>query len=216
VTTGDAHVPLNLRPFIDSAKDRTRWHFSNQVLYDLCRKHPLHKDRQVVLAKILLIGRAYAAAIERRKSYRNESNEDFYVRRVAPAIIRSPIDRWIEEAKRQKPGTTEAFKAMIEIHGRTTDLFGRISGLEKRALASKYLHFHVPGLFFIYDSRAVEAMRNVGEIVGRATHHQGHGDHAYATFAQKCMRLSQHFKADKLQPRDLDNVLLELSARSEA
>ena len=116
---GVALMPLNLRASFKSAKQRTPWHISNEVLYDLCRKHPLHEERQVVLAKILLIGRAYAAAIERRKSYRNESNEDFYVRRVAPTIIRSPIDRWIEQAKRQKPGTAEALEVMIDIHGRT-------------------------------------------------------------------------------------------------
>jgi hypothetical protein len=36
-----------------------------------------------------------------------------------------------------------------------------LTGLEKRALASKYLHFHLPRLFFIYDSRAAGVMRRV-------------------------------------------------------
>jgi hypothetical protein len=37
----------------------------------------------------------------------------------------------------------------------------RDSGLNKRSLASKYLHFHVPELFYISDSRAYDdAMRN--------------------------------------------------------
>jgi len=42
----------------------------------------------------------------------------------------------------------------------TKKLFSKISGLNKRSLASKYLHFHVPELFYISDSRAYDAMRN--------------------------------------------------------
>lgn len=166
-------MPLSLRSIMKSATKRTPWHLSNEVLYELCRKHPLHAEAQVVIAKVLLIGRVYAAAIERRKSDLSTPTDEFYVQRVAPTIMSSSIDRWIEKAKRQTPGTPEALAVMVEMHGRTTGLFGTISGLEKRSLASKYLHFHVPDLFFIYDSRAVEGMRKAGDIVGRASAYKG-------------------------------------------
>ena len=42
------------------------------------------------------------------------------------------------------------------------DAFTELTGLEKRSLASKYLHFHCPNKFFIYDSRARAA---IGKIV---------------------------------------------------
>jgi len=42
-----------------------------------------------------------------------------------------------------------------------TDIFTKISGIEKRSLSSKYLHFHFPDLFFLYDSRAVTSSRRL-------------------------------------------------------
>lgn len=208
---------MNLRPIIEAAQQPSQWDFSNQQLYRLCRDHPRHDRAEVVIAKVLLIGRAYAAAIERRKTDLGRSGDEFYLKRVAPAIMRSPIDQWIHEARRQKPGTPEALAVMVGVHGRTTDLFSSISGLEKRSLASKYLHFHVPGLFFIYDSRAVQGMRRVAAVVG-GTHasRDGRADRQYAPFAQKCWDLSQYVtrELDKtLTPRQLDNVLLTMSAK---
>ena len=210
------HMPLNLRSIIKRATKPTPWHFSDEQLYKLCHENPLHAEAEVVLAKILLIGRVYAAAIERRKSDLDKPNDEFYIQRVAPIIMESSIDRWIEKSKKHKPGTLEALAVMLETHGRTTALFSRISGLEKRSLASKYLHFHVPNLFFIYDSRAIEGMRKVGDIVGIASPYKGKGDHEYAKFAEKCVRLSRACESDfgcKMNPRKIDNLLLILSEK---
>src|ERR1700730_17268977 len=109
-------MPLNLRPIVDRAKKRSPWALGNEVLYDLCREHPLHTKTEVVIAKMLLIGRVYAAAIERRKPDLSKPSDDFYVQRVAPSIIGSSLDAWIERAKRQIPGTTEALVVMTEVH----------------------------------------------------------------------------------------------------
>ncbi|MSO63219.1 MAG: hypothetical protein EXQ50_14230 [Acidobacteria bacterium] len=207
---------MNLRHLIEAARKPTPWHFSNEVLYQLCSGHPGHTEAGVVLAKVLLIGRAYAAAIERRKVDRDTSGDDFYIRHVAPAIIRSPIDRWLNQAQSKQPGTREALDVMVRVHGHTTELFRDISGLEKRSLASKYLHFHVPGLFFIYDSRAVQGLRKVRDFVGAVSNQWEHGDQEYALFAEKCTRLSKEVTSVfgyKLKPRELDNLLLALSAR---
>lgn len=181
----------------------------------MCRKHPLHDTTGVVLAKILLIGRVYAAAIERRRS-KVLTSDDFYLHQVAPRIKGSPIDKWIEAARQQRPFTGESLRVMVEVHDKTTQLFSRISGLEKRSLASKYLHFHVPNLFFIYDARAVEGMRLLGHVVGRASRYEGVGDNEYRKFAEKCFRLRRHCRstfAIDLRPREIDNLLLELAAK---
>jgi hypothetical protein len=36
------------------------WDFTNKVLYDLCQQHPTHTRQDVVLAKMLIIGRVHA------------------------------------------------------------------------------------------------------------------------------------------------------------
>jgi hypothetical protein len=161
-----------------------------------------------------MVGRVYAAAIERRRR-KTEGSDDFYTSIVAPAITKSGLDDWITEAAQHDLDREEALDAMTDAHGRTTRLFQKISGLEKRSLASKYLHFHVPRLFFIYDTRAVSGLRAVAEIVGRAKagHTSRTGDDTYRKFASKCLRLRQYMKSEygvAFGPRELDNLLLLL------
>lgn len=195
----------------------SKWDASNRVLYDLCREHPAHTDDGEVLAKILLVGRVYAAAIERRRTKTDDHDNDrFYLETVAPAIRASSIDKWLHRARTAAPGTPEGLCVLIEVHGQTTRLFSEISQLEKRSLASKYLHFHVPKLFFIYDSRAVEAMREFTHVLPRAGRTDGTGDNEYRKFAGKCVALVNHCEKEfglHLLPRQVDNLLLRVNER---
>lgn len=99
------------------------------------------------------------------------------------------------------------------MHRNTTQLFSSISGLDKRSLASKYLHFHVPKLFYIYDSRAVGGIQILKSIVGRARRSDVIADNEYRKFTEKCFSLRRHlmevYNAD-LSLRQLDNLLLYL------
>jgi hypothetical protein len=205
-------MPINDRKRILRAMAANPWDLSNKVLYDLCHTHSDHRKSDVVIAKILLIGRVYAAAIERRKTkVDEEKNENFYIEVVAPTLQKSEIDRWIEEAKAAKPGTSSALATLVKVHGLTTALFNEISGLEKRSLASKYLHFHVPELFYIYDSRAANGLREFAPVLPRASRSVGEGDNEYRKFAEKCDQLQKLFKSGfdlRLSPRQLDNLLL--------
>ena len=102
----------------------------------------------------------------------------------------------------------------MKVHGYTTDLFYGISGLEKRALASKYLHFHVPSLFYIYDSRAAEAIREFSSDLPRLSR-SGAGDDGYRKFAERChisVTCARRFSLDLL-PRHVDNLLLGFNER---
>jgi hypothetical protein len=190
----------------------TAWEASNRVLYDLCREHPAHRDSGEILAKVLLIGRAYAAAIERRRNKEDDhENDRFYIDTVAPAIRTSAVDSWLHQARTATPATPDGLQAMVEVHGKVTGLFSEISGLEKRSLASKYLHFHVPRLFFIFDSRAVEAMREFSDVLPRASRSERNGDNEYRKFAEKATALVQFCEREYgllMLPRHVDNLLL--------
>jgi len=70
---------------INRAKRKAGWDFGNNILYDMCAKYPYHKHIDQIVGKIWLIGRSYAAAIERRKNAK-EYNEDFYTEVVGPVI----------------------------------------------------------------------------------------------------------------------------------
>jgi len=195
---------------VESAMQPSPWDLGNQVLYDLCCTHPDHSLRPAVIAKVWLIGRSYAAAIERRRE-KSEANDDFYVNVVGPKIVESELDTWLVKARSTEPGAGAALGTLLEVHAKVTDLFTQISGLEKRSLASKYLHFHVPSLFYIYDSRAVAAMQKLSQYVGRASRYDGTADREYAKFAWKCTRLQSHVNQEfghSLTPRQVDKLLL--------
>lgn len=198
---------MDIYSYVESARAKSPWDFGNNTLYALCRDNPEHTDVGIVVAKIWLIGRSYAAAIERRKN-KADGNDDFYVTTVAPAIIKSGLDAWIRKANNSK-----SWGDMIEAHHKTTQLFNEISGLEKRSLASKYLHFHVPKLFYIYDTRAVAALRKLKSFTGRAGRKADNCDNEYRKLAEKCRALAVRIKQDyniDMSPREIDNFLLAI------
>jgi hypothetical protein len=203
-----------------AAKKRRVWILGNKVLYDLCRNYPLHSDDDVIIAKILLIGRVYAAAIERRKPNKQKSvkgqGDDFYTKIVAPKIRKSGIDAWLDSLPSHLPPAPDdpAIMRILAVHGKVTKLFSQISGLEKRSLASKYLHFHRPDLFFIYDSRSVSGVRGVTPSVRFES--SPSRDNEYEKFFRRCLWLCHDRKlqlSDPLITRHLDDLLITLAER---
>jgi hypothetical protein len=194
---------------IEKALANDAWDLGNQVLYDLCSQHPLHKSQQEIIAKVWLIGRSYAAALERRKNKSSDSVGDlFYEDKAFPKIKNSEIDSWIGSLKNNsKP------EEAIETHFKLTKLFHEISELEKRSLASKYLHFHQPNLFFIYDSRAVKAIRQISPANEKQLPNllPIEKDAEYLKFYRRCLWLRDELESKlgrKPSPREIDKVLL--------
>jgi hypothetical protein len=164
------------------------WDFSNQVLYDVCRAHPAHDDEKVVIAKVLLIGRAYSAAVERRKNKKQGADTDsFYLETVGPMLRKSKIDRWIAEARASRPGTRPALATMVKIHSLTTDLFCSISCLEKRALASEYCTSTCPACSTSTTPAPPKQFAS-SPLNSRDLHAQC-GDDEYRKFAERCQHL---------------------------
>ena len=86
--------------------------------------------------------------------------------------------------EKPNPDSDGAVVVMVKVHYLTTKLFSKISGLNKRSLASKYLHFHVPELFYIFDSRAYDAMRNSELLSAKLAHQPGPAIRSTATSLQ--------------------------------
>lgn len=190
---------------------KNSWTLGNEILYRLCREHPLHKTDDEIGAKIWLIGRAYAASIERRKE-KNSINDDYYDTKVIPQIKNSDIDKWIKNYRIQKTKDS-----CLLAHKKTTDLFKRISGLEKRSLASKYLHFHQPDLFFLYDSRARHGIGVLFEELNLKREKEEENDlfdKGYAVFFNKCLKAQAEILKRyriSLKYRELDTLLINIA-----
>ena len=204
---------------VEKAINETSWAELNTVLYRFCDQNPRHDNDEIILAKLVLIGRTYAAALERRKKKDpDESADDFYINIAAPALRKSEIDDWIGELPEADEPSTELLPIVLEIHKNLVDLFKEISGQEKRSLASKYLHFHRPNHFFIYDSRTEAAARVWAPQIRRRGVEAASSDEAYHLFFERCLAIVEMVRNEigvVLTPRTLDNLLLGSPAGSQ-
>jgi len=165
----------------------------NKILYDMCKNYPYHNDESEIIAKVWLIGRSYATSIERNRNNKNIS-DDFYSDIVAPKFKKNnAFDNLLLRVRKLNELNQDNISIVLETHKRVIDFIREITCDDKRSFVSKYLHFHFPDLFFIYDSRTARAMglvfRNAGcsekdvdEFISQLTE----CDQAYAKFFVKC------------------------------
>jgi len=195
---------------------QSEWSFSNDVLYNLCRENFWHKDNEKILAKVLLIGRTYAAAIERRKK-KEEINDDFYIETVAPEIKSSDLDKFLKELSQFDKVNEENLLKVLEAHKYFTDLTVKITGLNKRSFCSKYLHFHLPNLFFMYDNRVVGSLRPFIPKTPKKFEKiikSNNVDNEYAKFVCKSFTAKENIQQEfgiELTIRQFDNILINLA-----
>ena len=202
---------------INAACQQNVWDFGNAILYILCRENFKHDKIDYIITKVLFIGRIYSAAVERRKNKTSEINDNFYISTVAPAFRDSLLDEKLSNLQFLKSGAYKTIIAVLETHYYLTMLLKTITALEKRSFSSKYLHFHLPDLFFIYDSRALKALRlfkiklpnDLKQIIELENI-----DLEYTKFYCKCIILKNQIKSDfniDLTNRQLDNLLIEIA-----
>ena len=202
---------------INEVLDQKDWDYTNKILYRMCRERFDHKDDENILAKIWIIGRTYAAAIERRKNKKDSDDTDsFAIKKVVPAIKKSKIDEKLDGIKGFNKISRNKLFEILQVHKDLQNVFYRITKLKKRSLASKYLHFHLPELFYIYDSRSANKVRNLKIKIPKGLEkiiNSNKVDKVYAQFYIKaflqCEEIYQEHKK-KLSPRDMDKLLLSL------
>lgn len=192
------------------------WSFGNNVLYDMCYKNPKHNNAEIIVGKLWIIGRSYTAAIERRKNVNEiDAGDNFYYNVVAPKMldIGEELDRRIQKLKQYNVITEDNLIEIVDTHLYLTNVFSNISGLNKRSLASKYLHFHVPNIFFIYDSRAIQGAKDY--ILLNRTLRDSialYGDREYIELVVRLFTFQEYVKDQygiSVTPRVIDSFLLK-------
>ncbi len=202
---------------LDTARQKNVWDFGNAILYKLCKDNFKHNTNDHILTKVLFIGRIYAAAVERRKNKSNDINDNFYTDSVAPTFRKSKLDDKLSKLKIAKTENIESIKLVLQTHYFLTSMLKKITALDKRSFSSKYLHFHLPDLFYIYDSRAVTALRQFTSHVPKDLKYileLDNVDNEYAKFYCKCFDLKRQIKTQfniDLTHRQLDNLLIEVA-----
>ncbi|TCD46845.1 hypothetical protein [Chlorobium sp. N1] len=210
-------MQLITKELVSAATAPSPWDLGNEVLYALCREHPFHDHKDAIIAKVWLIGRAYAAAIERRIDAR-EPSDDFYQYKLAPAVAESQLDEWLRSLPHSLDEPWRQLGEVVAVHKALVDLFAGITGMNKRSLASKYLHFHRPDLFFLYDSRAKAGLAALSSSLGKPPRitiaKQSQMDPEYHKHVRRCQWVSDQIAErfdQRLTPRQLDSLLLSVS-----
>lgn len=202
------------REQVETALQDDDWTLGNNILYELCQTYPDHKQVNVVVAKIWLIGRAYAAAVERRKKQNDDLPIDgdlFYLEQVVPTLIRSDLDMHITDLRRYTDIDDQNLEIILKLHKHFVVILEEVTHDNKRSLASKYLHFHLPSLFYIYDSRANAALSKWLPRYRTIWNAEGSFDEPYKSFFLKMLALRQRIQNSygiSLTPRQLDRLLL--------
>ena len=150
-------------------------YFGNMILYRMCEENIKHESVEKVAGKLWLISRSYAVSPQRRKRPDNINTDryEFFFDNIAELFIQNSKSRVLDnEIERLSSASyTCDFDNDEELLYNTivlVDLFNNlmIDVMKKYdkieigsvnnhvSLASKYLHFHLPNLVFIYDSYA--------------------------------------------------------------
>jgi len=195
----------------NSLKDK-KWMLGNNILYKMCLDHPGHKDPEEIRAKIWLIGRAYAASIERR-SKKEKINDDFYDHVVNEFIKFNSKNKFDEKLNKikNKEFNNETLKDILVLHYELTKFFKELTGKGKRSLASKYLHFHVQ-VFPIYDSRANDSLSKI--VKGKIGDATFECDRSYYKFCTKLLYLFDEIKNKTGKSptlREIDTFLIKIA-----
>ncbi|MDP3434960.1 MAG: hypothetical protein Q8T04_18635 [Bacteroidota bacterium] len=209
--SGNCNIAL-----VNECIKKTPWDLGNKVLYDLCANYFTHITDEEIIAKVWLIGRSYAAAIERRKEILEDINDDFYKLTVVNAFMNSEIDGYLKKISLFSLNI-ESIPSILKTHKYLIERVFDITKLEKRSFSSKYLHFHLPNLFFLYDSRAMSSLRQFKLKLSNEMENiieMGSVDKEYGRFFCKCYLLQQNILQETgtlLSPRQLDNLLIYIA-----
>jgi hypothetical protein len=186
----------------------------NDVLYKMCKEYPLHNNANEVHSKLWLIGSAYSATLERNKIGKTRDKIFFDVVKEITKHNKE-LDKMIKKLKPITDGGTMI--AALETHFIFMDIFASATEQNKRSLASKYLHFHRPNVFYIYDSNAKTALTKlVKGSVGKISEScDVEYDAEYAAFCAKAHYLRTKINKERdeeawLTVREFDSLLLKL------
>lgn len=185
----------------------SNWYLFDKVLYDLCQQYPRHNNPHEIVAKIAMIGRAYSASVERRNIADNQRNLDFFYVFIAPLIINSDLDERLDALKQYKTPTPDNLPEILATHLYLQELLKKVTERDNRSFSSKYLHFHFPNLFYLYDFFSKDKMNEIVKHKGR-WHIPSDSDREYAMYCQKSLFVQQQLLPDSENaPRIIDSFL---------
>lgn len=199
--------------WLDIAYSSNTWNVGNDWLYKLCKRYPTHKNVGEVAAKIWLIGRAYSVAVERGVS--GKGGGEKYVEDLAVDFVKQQADQYLTSLPSKRALFSKNLDLVSKTHKAIEAIFAN-KHLSRVSLTSKYLHFHRPNLFPIYDSRAAAAITKVTPEYQFSNYalQPVEVSSRYDIFCARCAWLVDEMKKRRSNKtptlRQLDTMLLEI------
>lgn len=187
------------------------WRVGDDWLYELADRDGSNSAPEVVVAKLWLIGRAYAAPIERAAT--GMSAERIY-QAAAGKIVESDLHSRLDRLKARSELNEACLRDSIGMHAALTRILRNVTGRSHPSLASKYLHFHAPNQVFIYDSRVAEELRKLFRGMVTPSRFREDSIPEYHVVAYRAFLLREQIWEDyalRLTPREMDRLLWRIS-----
>jgi hypothetical protein len=131
--------------------DRKNWSRTYETIRDLCRRRSGHSSRNDIYAKIIFVGRGYAAGVE-RKGVTPRDLAHFMERKG------KEIDQLIDRLPGSRTLSVGCLNAVLDAHRDFVKILHRRFRTRFPSFASKYLHFHRP-IVPIFDREADKELR---------------------------------------------------------
>lgn len=170
---------------------------SDRILYNLCKKYPYHKNKREIAAKVGIIGRSYAAGLERHSKKDLDGIIDFFYgnRKAIGNVIRTI--KLIHE-----PLTELKLRKIIFQHGIFLKILKKLTAQTSvRSFSSKYMHFHCP-VVPIYDSVVSKEIRRLYPLTNKKINrfpNPKNGDDEYHAFCVRFLALYNDLREIKLK-----------------
>jgi len=223
--------------------------YGNKILYNMCEENREHKNINVVEGKIWLIGRSYSASPERRqgkpkkeKTINEKKEESDFLLKISEYIVNDSktkeLDNKIESMRNPIYTFTYDFKQDQEMLRETVELVQLLNEIIMKAsnkynlykrraennisFASKYLHFHLRDIVYIFDSIACG---NAREQASSSTCNNKEflefvslSEETYKEYAKHVMRchciaIELKKNGNSYSPRAVDDILIGYNQR---
>jgi hypothetical protein len=182
----------------------------------MCQEHPDHTDSEVIAGKLWLIGRAYAASPERGSGRARAGQDPDFFSYLAQSGAWGGLDARLDPLKNRDGFSMRSLPEILATHVYLVDLLSELIaprlGGERQprghtSFASKYLHFHAPDHFPIYDSYVNSAIARHYPRA-RPDLNAGSVDPRYSRFCQLALIFqSEHARTSTL--REMDRTLYQ-------
>lgn len=216
---------------IKEAKTKSIWDLGNLQIYNLFKNNLSHITEEEIVAKVWILGRAYSASIERRKN-KKETNNDFYKNKIIPVFKNINLDNFISKILLYNHLNIDSIKeisTILKLHYNLQEAIrNNLTKDNKRSFCSKYLHFHCPNSFFIYDSRAVKSLNLIKPHLNKKSYKElknkinnkigGTYDDEYKNFFINCLVIREMIETSsntKITIREFDTILLNIANEQE-